>query len=304
MIVRICCILIFSYFSVGQAIVLSVPLASSALRMAQPLSPTCFEGSAFRKAEARGRPVAFASKMMLDPQDVDAMTLASHWHTAAHILTAAPTSAWATYNAALEQAPMLVDTGSASILWALGKKTAAGISKEPTNMQWLANWAAIGVVDGVCTHSWYQALQACMDTNIASIDVMGANGLMTLISSAIYTPMYMVIFLTLLSLFEGKGIRGAEERVRLDAFDLTANSIKLWGPFNAFLFSCMPLHLRTFACMIFHYTFLIGLALWDSSIQTTRSGQRAVGQDKTDKTSPKESAQSLMLRRGRRLSSA
>jgi len=268
------------------------PLAPPALRQIWGPAHMLPMGSPGGANRSR-KPGVLAHTMMGDI-GVDAMALYSQWHAATHTLAAAPAHAWAAYTAALERAPMLVDTGSASFLWALGKQTAASISKEQTTVRWLVNWAAIGVVDGVCTHSWYTALQAFADSNCGSLDAFGASALMTLTSSAVYTPCYMAMFLALLSLLEGKGTQGAMERVRLDFVDLTINTTKMWGPFNAFLFTFVPSHLRTLASMIFHYVFLIGLALWDSSVQSARAGA----------LQERDSKNAQMLRRGRRLSRA
>jgi hypothetical protein len=57
-----------------------------------------------------------------------------------------------------------------------------------------------------------------VNMNYGSLDAVGASALMTLTSSAFYTPCYMAMFLVLLLLLEGKGDQGA-----VHAFTLTSS---------------------------------------------------------------------------------
>jgi len=85
------------------------------------------------------------------------------------------------------------------------------------------------------------------------------------VSSVFFTPTYCVGFLILLSLLEGKGARGAADRLQRDGGDLVAKSVQVWGMLNMPLFLLVPLHLRVMVSMGFHYIYLVGLALWDAN---------------------------------------
>ena len=188
----------------------------------------------------------------------------------------APALAYSSYMGALDANALAVDTVTAATLYALGKATSAAISKksEGDMVRFLANWAMLGVVDGVCTHKWYGFIQGVADEAQAG-KIAEAVG-MTLASSFLYTPAYCASFLLLLSLVEGKGWHTATERVRLDLGELFAKSTKVWGPTNLLLFGLVPLHLRTVVSMAIHYVFLVGLALWDAAVCDSRANSPPV----------------------------
>jgi hypothetical protein len=180
-----------------------------------------------------------------------------------------------TYMSALKANGAAVDSATAATLYSAGKLTSAAISKQRQTLRWLANWAAIGVVDGLCTHSWYHYIDgAVADLNL-QLDHIPETMLLTFISSMVYTPLYCAIFLGLLSLVEGKGFKGAQERIEADFKVLIVQSTKIWGPFNFVLFGVCPLELRTLSCMAFHYVFLVGLALWDTATTLERAALSA-----------------------------
>jgi len=146
-------------------------------------------------------------------------------------------------------------------LYMFGKITLALVSGQRQDVRWLANWALCGAVDGICTSSWYVLVQSVADkleVNKASKTVLMMCG-----TSCLWTPAYVGGFLFLLSLLEDKGFRGAALRVRSDYIEMLWNTTKTWAPFNAFLFGCVPPHLRLVVSMTWHYLFLVSLALWD-----------------------------------------
>lgn len=194
-------------------------------------------------------------------------------------ILAAPGAAYSWYLGALDTDALAVDTATASALYALGVVTSSAISNkwEPDMTRHVAKWAALGVADGFCTHSWYGFIQGV--ANSVEMPRAAEALAMTVTSSTLYTPVYCTGFLVLLSLLEGKGVSGAVERTRLDFQELVWKTTKVWGPTNFLLFGLVPLHVRTAVSMGIHFVFLVGLALWDAAIRERRSMPSAVGPD-------------------------
>jgi hypothetical protein len=165
--------------------------------------------------------------------------------------------------ATVSRQPMAKDVASASCLYALGKFTSALISGEEQDVGWRVNWAMIGIVDGMLTSSWYLFIQRIADHS--PWELGPTTVLMMLASSLLYTPVYCVYFLILISLLEGKGWQRACARVRCDTLAMLWKATKVWGPVNLLLFGFVPLHLRTVVSMSIHYVFLVSLALWDAA---------------------------------------
>ena len=109
----------------------------------------------------------------------------------------------------------------------------------------------------------------------AGVDHVTESVGMTLTSSLLYSPVYCAGFLVLLSLVEGAGWSGAEQRVRLDWADLFRRSSAVWGPTNLLLFAAVPLNIRTAVSMGIHYVFLVGVALWDAAVRAGRTQSTA-----------------------------
>ena len=191
-------------------------------------------------------------------------------------VAAVPGAASSWYLAELEQNALAVDAATASTLYALGVLTSTAISekREPDMASYVARWSAMGVVDGVCTHAWYECLQGGADAlQLGRMEPVA----MTLFSSSVYTPIYCAAFLLLLSLLEGKGWAGAQARVRADVEEMLWKTTKVWGPTNFLLFALVPLQTRTIVSMGIHYVFLVGLALWDAAIRERRATPAAPG---------------------------
>mmetsp|Transcript_23223 Transcript_23223/g.37283 ORF Transcript_23223/g.37283 Transcript_23223/m.37283 type:complete len:340 (-) Transcript_23223:131-1150(-) len=183
--------------------------------------------------------------------------------------------AWTGVLAGMQANPLVIDGFMAGILYALGKLTSSAISGQKQTMRWLLNWAVCGVVDGVCTHHWYHFIQSVAD--MTTYGTLTKALAMTATSNLLYTPIYCMGFLFLLSLLEGKGVEGAKTRIRVDTKTLVLNSLKVWGPTNVLLFAFVPLQIRTFVSMLIHYVFLVGLAVWDSRVNVNRTS--ALGPD-------------------------
>jgi hypothetical protein len=147
-------------------------------------------------------------------------------------ILAAPGAAYSWYLGALDTDALAVDTATASALYALGVVTSSAISNkwEPDMTRHVAKWAALGVADGFCTHSWYGFIQGV--ANSVEMPRAAEALAMTVTSSTLYTPVYCTGFLVLLSLLEGKGVSGAVERTRLDFQELVWKTTKVWGKFT------------------------------------------------------------------------
>lgn len=194
---------------------------------------------------------------------------------AAQTLVAAPHTAASWYWGALDEHALAVDSATAAALYVLGKWTSSAIAgtRDPDAARVLANWSVLGVADGACTHCWYGFLQDVADR--AGVDHVTESVGMTLTSSLLYSPVYCAGFLVLLSLVEGAGWSGAEQRVRLDWADLFRRSSAVWGPTNLLLFAAVPLNIRTAVSMGIHYVFLVGVALWDAAVRAGRTQSTA-----------------------------
>jgi hypothetical protein len=248
---------------------LAVPCGAFApgLAVRRPLAALPLQRAAFpaRPRLQRASAAAGPTAMMLD---LDAVTLAD-------ALSLVPRAAYSAYAGAagaidFDSNAVAVDTTIAAFLYALGKLTSVVLSKdqESTDAVELARWGVLGVFDGLCTHHWYAFLQASFENVDADVWAKGVG--MTAVSSAFYTPVYCAAFLMLLTLLEAKGWDEAVKRARLDTWDLTMRTTKIWGPTNLALFTCVPLPVRTITSMGIHYLFLVGVALWDASVRSAR----------------------------------
>ena len=63
----------------------------------------------------------------------------------------------------------------------------------------------------------------------------------------------------------------------MDTGDLAKRTFKVWAPTNVMLFTLVPIQLRTAVSMLIHYVFLVGVALWDSSVREQRGTSAAAG---------------------------
>jgi|EP00802_Teleaulax_amphioxeia_P024386 protein Mpv17 len=209
----------------------------------------------------RTRGVQVRPTMMLDMSTT--LALAQTVNDVAAVPGAA--SSW--YLGELAKNALAVDSATAASLYGLGVCTSSAISRkrEPDMVSYVARWSSMGVVDGVCTHSWYEGIQGAADALQLAPRLEPVA--MTLFSSLVYTPVYCAAFLFLLSLLEGKGVAGAQARVRADVKEMLWKTTKVWGPTNFLLFALVPLQTRTLVSMGIHYVFLVGLALWDAAIR-------------------------------------
>jgi len=158
--------------------------------------------------------------------------------------------------------PLVVDSLFAGLLYVLGKATSSAILGQRESGASLQKWFICGLADGLACHAWYSLMEAKCGFIANNVHrALAMNG----VSSVFFTPTYCVGFLILLSLLEGKGARGAADRLQRDGGDLVAKSVQVWGMLNMPLFLLVPLHLRVMVSMGFHYIYLVGLALWDAN---------------------------------------
>ncbi|MGB1600446.1 MAG: Mpv17/PMP22 family protein, partial [Promethearchaeia archaeon] len=219
----------------------------------------------------------------------DAMTLAA----AAQAVVAMPHEAYSIYMGALDANALAVDTGTASLLYMLGKLTSKAFGADSAQLKndqvlFLARWGVLGLCDGLCTHHWYGLLQSMVNIAMPSASELTAGFAMAAMSALVYTPAYSAAFLLLLTLLEGESWERAAKRVRLDTGDLAMRTFKVWGPTNVMLFTFVPLELRTAVSMLIHYVFLVGVAVWDSSVRAQRGTCAAAGPEVAEVGSMRE----------------
>ena len=145
------------------------------------------------------RATATPAMLSVDPSATLALAQATN------DILAAPGAAYSWYLGALDRDALAVDTATASVLYALGIVTSSAMSKkwDPDMTRHVAMWAALGVADGLCTHSWYGFIQSV--ANSVEMPEAAEALAMTVTSSTLYTPVYCMGFPVLLSLLEGKG---------------------------------------------------------------------------------------------------
>ena len=222
----------------------------------------------------------------------NALTLAA----AAQAVVAMPHQAYSIYMGAMDANAVAVDMGTASLLYMLGKLTSKALMGESAQLKddqamFLARWGVLGLCDGLCTHHWYELLQSMVTVEMPSAslaDKFTDGFVMAAVSSLVYTPVYSAVFLLLLTLLEGKSWQRAVERVRMDTQDLSLRTFKVWGPTNVMLFSLVPIQHRTAVSMLIHYVFLVGVALWDSSVRQQRGTSVAAGPEVAEVGSMRE----------------
>jgi len=191
-------------------------------------------------------------------------------------LAALPMVALKTAMSSVRASPMLADCLFAGVLYVLGKVTSSAILGKREDLPSLSKWFVCGLVDGYACHAWYSFLEfKCGFIADRLQQALVMNGL----SSALFTPAYCAGFLALLSLLEGKGIRGAKARLSRDYSSLSEKSIKVWAMANMPLFLLVPLHMRVVASMGMHYVYLVGLALWDANARKGAEQKTAWGSE-------------------------
>ena len=65
-----------------------------------------------------------------------------------------PSQLWQSYTEVLSSSPLQTDGVSAALLYLLGKLSAGKIADQKQKLAWLARWMLVGLVDGLCKHSW------------------------------------------------------------------------------------------------------------------------------------------------------
>jgi len=179
------------------------------------------------------------------------------------LASAAPAVAEIAFQKATLAFPTLPDTMTATGLYYLGQRAKGVISKAQPSWEVLMRWMIIGAADGFSSHQWY----AFLEKNIGSVhmDHMSAVAAMTVATAVLFTPLYCAGFLGGLSLLEGKGLRGAGERMQRDFAGLCKATVSTWSIFNMGLFGCVELDQRVTVAMSMHFLYLIALALWTES---------------------------------------
>eukprot|EP00961_Rhodomonas_salina_P230828 3119245-Rhodomonas_salina.1 len=152
-----------------------------------------------------------------------------------YLATATPHVAASLFHQAFGSSPAVADSATGMGLYYLGQRTKGVIAKNQPSPDVLSRWMVIGLADGLLTHEWYGFLENYMRS-------FGLGGLteaaaMTALTTLLYTPMYCAGFLSGLSLLEGKGVRGAADKLRRDWATMTKTTVATWTPVNFALFA-------------------------------------------------------------------
>jgi len=191
------------------------------------------------------------------------------------VLANLPRLAWVGYNSALGFNPLMVDAITTMFLYLLGQLTLSLFTGKMSSRSVLTRWAFFGVLDGVFTHGWYHIVEWISST-LAPGSSQGVNvGVKLLFTGGFYTPGYCLLFILVGALWERKSVPEIRAKFRQEAWPLLKGTVPLWTGLNVILFWHVPIKYRVLICEIFHYIYLIGLAIWESGNRAKQQAIRA-----------------------------
>eukprot|EP00241_Pyramimonas_parkeae_P006703 CAMPEP_0114250522 /NCGR_PEP_ID=MMETSP0058-20121206/14745_1 /TAXON_ID=36894 /ORGANISM="Pyramimonas parkeae, CCMP726" /LENGTH=338 /DNA_ID=CAMNT_0001364189 /DNA_START=252 /DNA_END=1268 /DNA_ORIENTATION=+ len=164
-------------------------------------------------------------------------------------------------------------------IWLHTKSVAAAI-----NWGRVRRYASFGVIDGSCSHVWFNMLdQAIPDTTVLAVVEK------IIVDFLVFTPGWCAVFLVYMALSEGAGRDGAARRLARDWFDLYKGNVCAWLPLNAIIYGLVPLEQRVLAFAGFSLVYSVVLSRWAE--QT--SGMLVEGVHSTEESTEKEDAEVL-----------
>eukprot|EP00281_Chroomonas_sp_CCMP1168_P022198 CAMPEP_0206235070 /NCGR_PEP_ID=MMETSP0047_2-20121206/12944_1 /ASSEMBLY_ACC=CAM_ASM_000192 /TAXON_ID=195065 /ORGANISM="Chroomonas mesostigmatica_cf, Strain CCMP1168" /LENGTH=373 /DNA_ID=CAMNT_0053659231 /DNA_START=32 /DNA_END=1153 /DNA_ORIENTATION=+ len=112
---------------------------------------------------------------------------------------------------------------------------------------------------------------------LSTVVVPGAGlprvGVQLLMTSLFYTPLYCLLFVVTSAIWDGLGLKGIVEKVKTEGKTLIIGTVPTWTVINVFLFIWVSRTYRVLIAELFHYVYLIGLALWELSIIKAKKGE-------------------------------
>lgn len=200
--------------------------------------------------------------------------------SASSAIAAVPLLAWEGYQQIMRVYPLEMDALTGVLLYIIGKWTSNQITKSSCDSKVYGKWGIMGALDGWFTHIWY------MYIDVATMFLAATPALklftMTVCTSFLYTPIYCVMFLSVMGALEGKNAKGIVADVKSRCGEMTSLTIKTWMPLNVILFGLVPAQFRVLVSMMMNYVYLIGLAMWESGRLGALFGKQEVVQAGVD----------------------
>jgi hypothetical protein len=180
------------------------------------------------------------------------------------VLANIPRLAWAGYNNALGFNPLLVDALTTCFLYVLGQLTLSLLTSKMSSRSVMSRWAFFGVVDGVFTHMWYEVSEWIAIGLLPGGSHAAHVGVKIFFTGGAYTPAYCLLFILVGALWDGKRGEEIADKFKAEAWPLLKGTVPLWTGINVLLFWFVPIKYRVLVAEVFHYVYLIGLAIWEA----------------------------------------
>jgi len=191
------------------------------------------------------------------------------------VLANLPRLAWAGYNNALGFNPLLVDAITTMFLYVLGQLTLSLLTSKMSSKSVMSRWAFFGIIDGVFTHKWYK-ISEWLAIAIHPAGGHAAHvGIKIFFTGGFYTPAYCLLFILVGAIWEGKRGQQVVDKFKAEAWPLLKGTVPLWTGLNVLLFWFVPIKYRVLVAEIFHYVYLIGLAVWEAGTRAKAEAREA-----------------------------
>lgn len=162
------------------------------------------------------------------------------------------------YSGKLATHGMQVDGITTMFLYLLGQATLGLITGKMQPPSVVSRWMFFGLLDGVCTHYWYHISEVLVVMLMPGFSEMARIGLKLLMTTLFYTPGYCLLFIIVSALWDGKGLKGCKEKLKVEARPLIIGTVPTWTVLNIFLFIWVKRRYRVLVAELFHYVYLIG----------------------------------------------
>jgi len=191
------------------------------------------------------------------------------------VLANLPRLAWVGYNNALGFNPLLVDAITTMFLYVLGQLTLSLLTSKMSSKSVMSRWAFFGMIDGVMTHKWYKVSEWIAMVLLPAGGHAAHVGIKLFFTGAFYTPAYCLLFILVGAIWEGKRGEEVVQKFQNEAWPLLKGTVPLWTGLNVILFWWVPIKYRVLVAEVFHYVYLIGLAIWEAGTRAKTAAQQA-----------------------------
>mmetsp|Transcript_44641 Transcript_44641/g.111886 ORF Transcript_44641/g.111886 Transcript_44641/m.111886 type:complete len:322 (+) Transcript_44641:148-1113(+) len=191
------------------------------------------------------------------------------------VLASLPKLAWVGYNNALGLNPLLVDAITTMFLYVLGQLTLSLLTGKISSKSVMSRWAFFGIIDGVFTHKWYKVSEWLAVAMHPAGGHAAHVGIKIFFTGGFYTPAYCLLFILVGALWDGKRGQQVINTFKEQATPLLKGTVPVWTALNVLLFWYVPMKYRVLVAEIFHYVYLIGLAIWEAGTRAKAAAKQA-----------------------------